>query len=194
MTDIYPKLPSAPPDVGFERYNRVRDIRNELQTLRYNRNRYYKKYSKAVSGLHNTASVLSGLAVIQSTAGLATSLTVVGLPIGVVLTSFGVGSGLIAAVMTPIAKHCTKKKIKHAKKHAILSTGISMLDKRISHVLDDNFIDKKEFDDIVNEYNAILRQLETFDVEKVKEEAKAEAKEELTQQLLQRMPSKRETQ
>jgi hypothetical protein len=190
---IYPKLPSAPPDGGFERYNRVRDIRNELQVLRDNRNRIYKKYGKALSALHNTTTALSSLAVVESTAGIATSLTVVGLPVGVVLTSLGAASGLMAAVLTPIAKHCGRKKVKHAKKHAILCTGISVLDKKISHVLDDNFINDAEFENIIDEYNNVMRQLEAFNIDKVKADAKAEAKEELTQQLLQGMPSKRET-
>ena len=43
-SQLYPQIPNAPPEGGFERYNRVRDIRNELRVLREQRNVSYKKY------------------------------------------------------------------------------------------------------------------------------------------------------
>jgi hypothetical protein len=188
MTEkLYPKIPSAPPDDGLERSNRVQAIRNELQVFKNDRWKYYKRYSKATAALQNLTIALGSFATAASTAGIATSLTVVGIPVGVVLTGLGAAAGLTAVIFTPIAKHCGKKKNKHSKKHSILSTGITMLDKKISRALDDSFIDDKEFDAIVDEYNRVLQLLENFNLEKVK----TEVREEFANELLQRMPSKR---
>lgn len=183
---IYPTLtPTAPADFSLERYNRVKDIKNELSIMKDNRNSYYKKYSKATSALQKTTIALSSIAAIEGTAGIVTSLTVVGLPVGIVLTGIGGFTGLVAAVLTPITKHCQEKKLKHAKLHSILSTGLSVLDKKLSQALNNNIIDEKEFDDLIDEYDKIKLMLNSIDVEKIK----AEAKKEFTDEILQRMPS-----
>ena len=150
-------------DVNIERYNRAKSIREELRVMRDKRDGYYKKYSKASSRLHYTTMVISSMAVMQTTAGIATSATVVGIPVGIVVTSLGATMGLVATVLTPISKRCLRKKVKHAKKLAILSAGLSSLDEKISSVLDDNSIDESEFNSVVEEYKLILTRLKSVD-------------------------------
>ena len=158
--------------MSVERRERVRDIRAELRILKEDRHRLYKKYSKASTALQNVSVALGSLAAAQSTAGIVTSFTVVGLPVGVVLTSLGVASGVVAAVLTPITKHCVKKKMKHARKHSALVSGSCILDKKISKALDDNVLSDEEFREIVNEYERISKE-DSF-IEKVKEQVREE--------------------
>lgn len=175
MTDsekskLYPVLPTAPHDGSFERYNRVKSIYNELKIMRDKRNTTYKKYRRVSSGLYNTIFITSALGVAETAAAITTSLTGVGLPIGAILGGLAGLSALTTTALTAIAKRCDKKKLKHAKLHAILDTGVTVLDKKISNVLNDNIIDDKEFNEIVDEYEKIKQKLSVLDIEKVKAE------------------------
>lgn len=157
------KDPPTPPDGGVQRYKRVKDMRTDISSLIVKRKEYCRKYGKAVSNLENVSTVFSSLAVIQSTTGVVTTFTVVGMPIGTVLTVLGAVSGLISLTLTPITKQYNKKKLKHDEKHTILRVGMSEIDRKLSRHLVDNFIDEDEFDEIVDEYNKIRQKLVDYD-------------------------------
>ena len=171
---MYPRLPTAPVEGGFERYNRVQEVYNELKIMKQNRYKYFKRYSKITSGLQTTSITLGALAAVEATAGIITSLTVVGLPIGLILAGLGGASGLLASILMPIAKNCEKKKLKHLKMYSILDTGVSMLDKKISTALNDNIIEDQEFYEIIEQYDKIKELLYVFNIEKLKSEVKNE--------------------
>lgn len=174
MTEkIYPTLPSAPQHEGsLERYNRVKDIYNDLQTMKTQRNNSYKKYGKATSILQNTTIALSSIAAVEATASIATSITVIGIPIGLILGGIAGITGLTAAILTPIAKHCAKKKLKHAKLHTVLSTSLTVLDKKISRHLNDNVLDDQEYQDFLDEYEKVKDMIYANDLDKLKEAVK----------------------
>lgn len=89
------------------------------------------------SGILTSSIAWGGLATAEATAGVVTSLTVIGLPVGIISAGLGGVSGLIAGIL---ANHCEKKKLKHVKMYSIPDTGVPMLDKEISTVLNDNVI------------------------------------------------------
>lgn len=175
MTEkMYPTLPTAPHEGSLERYNRVKDIYNELQTMKTKRHNSYKKYGKATSILQNTTITLSSIAAAEATAGIVTSLTVIGIPIGLILGGVAGITGLTAAILTPIAKHCEKKKLKHAKLHTVLSTSLTVLDKKISKHLNDNVVDDQEFQDFLGEYEKVKEMIYANDINKLKDDVKKE--------------------
>ena len=178
---LYPTLPSAPPESDGDQINsnlmrrdRINQIYNELKQYRDQRYKTYKKYSKAASILSNSTVVLNSLAVIESTAGVATSLTLVGTPVGIVLTGLGALAGLTAAILTPITKHCDKKKSKHSKMYYILDTGISVLSKKVSAAVDNHEITQSEFKYLLEEYEKIKQKLYEFNIDKLREDLKKE--------------------
>lgn len=184
MTELklYPELPTAPEEETsslFTKYNRVKNIYNEMKVMKEERHKCYKKYSKATSVLQNIIISLTSLSVIESGVGIATSLTIVGLPVGIVLTSLGIASGGCAAILTPISKHTQKKKLKHMRKEAILDTGLILLDKKIFKALNDRTISDEEFSAIVTEYEKIRNSLSTNNIGKIKAELRADLKKEL---------------
>ena len=173
---IYPNIATAPPDISFERYNKIKDIYNDLKLMKEKRKTIYKKYSKASSGLNTSIMVLSSFATAEATAGIITSLTVIGLPIGIILTGISGVTGLSALILTPISKYINKKKLKHGKLYSVLDTAMILLSKRISTALDDSIIEDKEFNEIIDEYANIKKKMYEFDYDKIKDEAKQEIK------------------
>lgn len=177
MEKLYPVLPSAPNGDNQDaliRYNRVKQIYEELRLMKQNRKTTYTKYSKAASYLHNASITFGALAVAESGAGIATTLTIIGTPVGLVLTGLGALSGLTAAVLSPIIKQCERKKIKHAKIYSILNTGLTVLDKKISKILDDQEITDDEFNHVIDEYKNIKSMLYEFNVKKLEHDIKKE--------------------
>jgi len=161
---LYPNLSRI--DGSAERYEASKEMRNDLEKRALERKTVYKKYSKASSVVQNTMISLASLAAAESVAGITTSLTVIGLPVGIVLTSLGVATGIISAILSPIAKHLTGKKVKHARKHTALNTGVTTLNTRMSRNYNDGIISEEEFKIFVDEYNAILDSLNSVRVDK----------------------------
>lgn len=188
--ELYPKLPSAPDNPHFSndgtlntilmRRRRINEIYKELNLLKEKRYNTYKKYSKAYSGLNNTAIALGTLATIESIAGITTSLTVIGLPVGIVLTSIGAFSGATSALLATMAKHYEKKRFKHMKIYNTIDTRITVLDKAISRIIDDNIITNEEYNSVLDGYTNIKNILiDKVDVNKLREELKKELKSKL---------------
>ena len=176
---LYPTLATAPPYSSttpghYERYQRIAIIQAELNQLLEKRHIIYKKYSKASSFFNAATTTLASLATIETTAGIITSATVIGLPIGIILSGLGAGSGGLALLFIPLRKYCEKKKSKHLKKHAIINTGVNMIYLKVSKALNDDSISDEEFNNIIYEYEAIRKLLFDINIEELKKEIKKE--------------------
>ena len=187
-TTIYPDLLEHvnSVDANQMRYNKIKEMRDNLTKLQVERKSIYKKYGKAASVLQNAAIGMAAVAAVQTTAGIATSFTVVGLPIGIILTGLGAATGLSSAILTPICKYLTKKKTKHARKCGVYNTGIATLDRKFSKALNDNMIGDEEFKQIVDDYNTILAQVLDSNPKNVVD-LRAQAKKELQEELQQKV-------
>jgi len=108
---MYPNLSRI--DGSMERHAESKEMRDDLEKRASERKKVYKKYSKACSSLNNVMVSLAALAAAESVAGITTSLTVVGLPVGVILTGLGVATGLVSAALSPVVKHLNSKKVKY---------------------------------------------------------------------------------
>lgn len=172
---LYPNLSRI--DGSAERYTMSKEMRDNLEKRASIRKNVYKRYSKACSVLQNAMVSLAALAAAESVAGITTSLTVVGMPVGIILTSLGVATGVASAILSPIVKHLNSKKLKHARKRATLATGVTTLNTRMSKNYNDGIISEEEFKIFTDDYNAILDELNSVKVDK--EELKKEVTAEL---------------
>lgn len=171
---MYPNLSRI--DGSSERFVLSKEMQDNLQKLARDRKTVYKKYSKASSVLQNTMISMTSLAAAESVAGITTSLTVIGLPVGIVLTGLGVATGVISAILSPIVKHLNNKKVKHARKYGALTTGVTALNTRMSKNYNDGTISEEEFIVFTKEYNSIIDDLNSgkVDREAIKKEVAAE--------------------
>lgn len=171
---MYPNLSRI--DGSVERYTASKEMRDNLEKRALERKTVYKKYSKASSVLQNAMISLAAVATAESVAGITTSLTVIGLPVGIILTGLGVATGVFSAILSPIVKHLNGKKVKHARKRAVLTTGVTALNTRMSRNYNDGIISEEEFMIFTDEYNAILNDLNSVKVDKeaIKKEVAAE--------------------
>ena len=64
--------------------------------------------------------------------------------------------------------------MKHAKMYYILDTGLTVLNKRISTILNDHIITDNEYHDILEQYENIKQKLYQFDTSQLKEDVKKE--------------------
>ena len=171
---IYPNLSRI--DGSAQRYAVSKEMRDSLEKRATERKKVYKRYSKACSILQNSMISLAALAAAESVAGITTSLILIGLPVGVILTGLGVATGVVSAILSPIVKHLNAKKVKHARKHATLTTGVTTLNTRMSRNYNDGIISEEEFRIFTEEYNAIMDDLngQKVDKEAIKKEVAAE--------------------
>lgn len=191
---IYPHLDTtaAAIDVNRVRYDKLKEMQTNLSKLQSERKKLYKRYGNITSVLQNISIVLAAIAMVETTAGIATTVTVMGAPVGLALAGLGAVTGFLSAIFTPICKHLTKKKAKHAEKCGVYNAGIATLDSKFSEAINDGHISDKEYKGIVEDYNAILSQAlnsNAQDMTNIREEAKKQVEEEIQKKLMKAVKS-----
>ena len=144
------------PDVSYTRHNNIIAISNELKNKCESVNKTYKKYSKASSGVEHASMVLNTLGTVQGVAGVATSLSVAGLPVGTILMGTDAACGALGTLLIPIGKHLNKKKLKHGNKLAKYRTTKLLLELDLSKMLDDGVITHTEYERLIEVYKKHL--------------------------------------
>lgn len=169
MTDnkLYPTLPSAPDPVVF-RLEKLKDIEREVKNTILSKRNTYKKYSKVNSTFKSIQVLCAGLSVASTTGGIATSLTVIGVPISIGLAGVAAVSGFISLLSMPVLKYSESKKKKHDRVGQILKTFLLNLDNKISKFTNDGTISDEEFDEITNMYLKVKEELNVIKHKQIK--------------------------
>jgi small-conductance mechanosensitive channel len=91
------------------RYQQAKDIKAELTKIKEDRYKLYKIYSKLNNGFNTTGIVLGVLSTAEATAGVATTLTVIGAPVGAILAGVGGVTSIISIGTAAIGKTMEKR-------------------------------------------------------------------------------------
>jgi len=168
---LYPNLPSAPPDPIVFRLEKLKDIEKEVKSTILNKRNTYKKYSKVNSTFKSIQVVCTGLSVGSTTGGIATALTVVGLPISIALASVAAVSGFISLASVPILNYTESKKKKHDRVGQILKIFLLNLNNKISKFTSDGNLSDDEFEEITSMYLKVREELDLIKHKQIKAES-----------------------
>ena len=147
---IYPNLPSAPQSANYKELfhlNTVRTYLDELASIKKKYEAKCKKFNKIYTRLTNIATTSNGLGVLTGTGAVASSATVVGVPVGASLGGVAVALEITNGVLTIFSKKYQKKILNNMKVLDMLSSSIASIELLISQYLHDRtLIDSREFD------------------------------------------------
>ena len=154
-------IPSAPPlypslreNVGDYRLKKISDCQKELENEISHYRRISKKYKRAKTIIN--AFVATGtLTVVLSTAGLATSVTAIGAPIGAPIAGIAALLGTFSTVAGASSRRLNQKVTKHEKTISLAESKHLSVSKLVSKAMSDGSISDLEF-------NLILREIENY--------------------------------
>ena len=152
---IYPQLPTAPPiepiDANGYRIQKILDIQNSFEKNKEDRRKTLKKYTKSLTIINGTDTVLTTAALGLGVAGVGLLTTIVAAPIvlGMEIAALGMGAGSI------LIKYVNKKLQLKADKHRQILTlseaKLNTIQNHISKALEDGKISEEEFKLILEE-------------------------------------------
>ncbi len=175
-TEIYPKLPSAPPiaDGGQTyRLHKISEIQKTLEDERNKRSDLSKKYHKGVKVVNNIDTVLIAASMGLGVAGVGLLSTVVAAPIVLAMESIALGTGLLSIVGNQVNKNLGSKAEKHEKIKVLAEAKLNTISDHISKALMDNEVTDEEF-------RLILSELDKF--REMKEELRSKSKTQIDQE------------
>ena len=171
MTDynLYPNLPSAPPENPQVAYHlsviraKQRGLKNKEQIFK----KKYEKYNKILNGLTWLNASLSGISIATGISSVATSATFVGLPVSVVLGAASMTGAIASGIVSVLDKRYHKKLKKVTKLIDILTPALVVFERVISGALKDGIINEEEFNTLqtlhletLNELTGVDRRIE----------------------------------
>ena len=86
---------------------------------------------------------------------IASSATVIGLPVGIVSASFSLASSTSTGLIKKVLKKTRNKKKKHSKIVMLARTKLNSIENKICKVLADNEIRYEDFETIIDEEKSI---------------------------------------
>lgn len=158
-----------------------------------------KKFKRAKTAVNWIAGSLGGLSAVFSSAGLASALTGIGIPVSLPLGAVGGFFSVASSSLILVGKKLDKKMSKHQE---IVTLGLAKrmsVDRLVSKAINDKVLSDSEFQIILTEleqYNSLkekvrakltkkpsLSKLTQVDVEKIKREARAQAEADFQKKL-----------
>ena len=137
------------------RLNKIAEIDKQLADEALHYHYVAKKYKRAQTVAHGSAISLGTICALLSSTALATSLTGIGIPVGVALAGVASLFGISSACLTVASKKLEAKVLKHEKIFALATTKRDTVSELVSKALVDNRVSEAEF-------RIILRELEKY--------------------------------
>ena len=166
MTEnIYPQLPTAPP-INQESFNieMVKKYYQDITNLKEKYTDKQRKYKNAYNRLLHASTGASSIAMLSGITAVPTSVTVVGIPIGVSLGAVSTVSTCIGAVLLLTSKKYKKKLLKSYELLDKITTSLATFEVLISLSIDDgSVIDTKEFHKLQTLYLQLMAYVRNID-------------------------------
>ena len=163
---IYPKLPTAPVDSSEQDKFNTSVVNSELEELIKLKDKFntkYEKYKKMLERLMMFNVSSSAVTIGSGISSIATSATIVGIPISVGLGGVALGGSICTGCTTALIKKYQKKLDKVMKLYDIVTSAIAVFETSISQALNDGKIDYKEFQVLSGVYYKALERLSSTD-------------------------------
>ena len=164
--NIYPKLPTAPEDLGTQgKFNAsvVNSELSELNKLKQTFESKIEKYKKKISKLIKINAGASAIAIGSGVSTVATTATIVGIPISAGLGGVALVSSICSGITTASIKKYQKKLQNVLKLHDIVSSAIAVFELNVSQALDNGIIEYKEFHKLQGVYYSALELIASTD-------------------------------
>ena len=149
---LYPSLESEANEVGAEfRLKKICDCQKQLENEISHYKRVSKKYKKTKSIASKIKSVSIFLTTLFASSGLATSLSGIGIAVGVPLNVAALVMTLVSSAAMFGNENLERKVRKHEKTVSLAESSHLTMSRLISKALKDGFISDVEFDLILRE-------------------------------------------
>ena len=138
-------IPSAPPlypslSVGDYRLKKISDCQKELENEISHYRRINKKYKRAKTIINAFAASAGVLTVVLSSASLATSLTLIGAPVGAPIAGIATLMGIASTAADVSSGRLNKKVTKHEKTISLAESKHLSVSRLVSRALTDGSI------------------------------------------------------
>ena len=127
------------------RLKKIAEIGKQLADEALHYHHVAKKYKRAQTVAHGSAVSLGSICALLSSAGLATALTGIGLPVGASLVGVASLLGLSSASLTAASKKLEAKVLKHEKIFALATAKRATVSELVSKALVDTRVSEAEF-------------------------------------------------
>lgn len=165
-SNIYPKLPTAPPDLTEqERFNAgvVNSEFDELLKLKKKFSTKLERYKKSISNLTVINTGASAVTIGSGVSSIATGATLIGVPISVGLGGVALAGSICSGITNVLIKKYQNKTHKVVKLYDTVTSAIAVFKTSISRALLDGRIDYNEFQTIQGIYYKTLEKLSSTD-------------------------------
>ena len=163
--NIYPNLNAIPLNANISneqqfRLNKINEIKDYFVAEIKERELMSKRLSKYIASFdyfdNSLIVLLSGttvivLSVTTGSTSIASFVTVIGTPVGMVSASFSLGFSISTGIIKKLLKSTRNKKKKHNKTVMLAKNKLNSIESKISEVLINNEISHDDFITIVNE-------------------------------------------
>ena len=170
--NLYPQLPTAPP-INQESFNieMVRKYYQDITNLKEKYTEKQRKYENAYNRLLHASTGASSVALASDISTIATSVTIVGIPISASLSVVSTVSTCVGACLLLTSKKYKKKLLKCYELLDKITTSLATYETLISlSIDDDSIIDAKEFHKLQTLYLQLMTNVRNID-RKMKVEA-----------------------
>ena len=149
---LYPSLHSEANEVGAEfRLKKICDCQKQLEDEISHYKKVSKKYKRAKSIASKITSVSVFLTTLLASSSIATSLSGIGIAVGVPLSLTALITTLISSASMAGSQNFENKVRKHEKTISLAESSLLSMSRLISKALKDGFISDGEFDSILRE-------------------------------------------
>ena len=177
-----PATPTAPSPHEY----RINSCRKMLEIIEADAKHYggtLKKYTRSRNIFSYLAGTTTGASVVLSASGVGTSVTLVGIPVGIALGALGGLCATLGLGFGIASRKMSKKVSKHVDNVARARATIIAIESAISKALRDNVISDEEFrivTNIDNKYHnrlaSMRRSVNSQDFKKIREQVEEEMK------------------
>ena len=163
--NIYPQLPTAPP-INQESFN-IEMVKRYYQDIANLKEKYTEKqlkYKNAYNRLLHASTGASSVALASGVSTIATSVTIVGIPISASLAIVSTVSTCVGACLLLTSKKYKRKLLKCYKLLDKITTSLATYETLISLSIDDgSIIDAKEFHKLQTLYLQLMAHVRNID-------------------------------
>ena len=146
--NIYPPIPSAPPDappqVGYH-LNVILANRQGLKAKEQKFKKKYEKYTKILNQLTWLNAYSSRISIATGISSVATSATFIGLPVSISLGATSLTGAIASGIISALMKKYQKKLKKLTKLIDTVTPALVVFERVVSKSLKDGIIDEEEF-------------------------------------------------
>ena len=167
MTDynLYPNLPSAPPENPQVAYHlsltqvKIQGLKNKEQMFKQK----YEKYNKILNQFTWLNACSSGISIATGISSVTTFATFIGLPVSVALGAASLTGAIASGTISTLTKKYQKKLKKVAKLTDIITPALVVFERVISGALKNGIIDEEEFNTLQTLHLETLNELPCVD-------------------------------